>query len=79
MATTVYCHLLVADSSIDPNALKDIVSGYIDGLMQINIRSQLDQCGNVIPNAEITFLRALDGFKECNDFWMPLSNKAAKI
>lgn len=37
LVSTVYCHLLVADSSIDPNALKDIVAGYIDGLMQIHI------------------------------------------
>ena len=78
--TTQANHLLVfAAAFFPPEAIGDVIAGYVDGLFGIQVKGQLDQCHNIVSDAELDIIHAVDGLKECSNFFMPLTNKIAKI
>ena len=53
--------------------------GYVDAVMSIDLQGQMDQCANVVPEAQNTISSALDEMDKTSDFWMPLDQKIQKI
>ena len=70
-------HLRVWASANDlpPNAIPDIITGYVDGLLKISSKGQMEHCEYFIHHAEESFNVAVDYFYQANDFWAPIPKK----
>ena len=65
--------------AVNQDQFVDLIAGYIDGLIGVDIRSQREECSDTFGNAQNNFIDAIDGFKKAGNFWMPITNKIATI
>ena len=53
----------------------DIVTGYIDGLLQVNLKASQHKCDYYKRHAKKSFETALDDWDRANDFWLSWNKK----
>ena len=77
LASTSATHLevLAGAGDLPPSAIPDIITGYMDGLLGVSLKGQVDNCDYFITHAQKTFEDAVDLFYQANDFWMPIPTK----
>ena len=63
---------------LSPDNFQDMIAGYVDGLMGIQIRGQLDKCHDVTYHAQLTFSKSVDNLRDAITNWLePFTNKVA--
>ena len=60
---------------LQPDQLLDIVTGYIDGLLQVNLKQSQHNCDYYKRHAKKSFELALDDWDRANDFWLSWNKK----
>ena len=63
------------DLSLSVIQTEDFVEGYIDGLMNIYIKGQLEDCQEWIPDIKEHLQTAVDDLDRCNDKWISFKEK----
>ena len=53
----------------------DFVEGYLDGLMNIYIKGQLQECQVFVPDIKDHLQTAVDDLDRCNDKWISFKEK----
>ena len=79
-ALDAHHHIIVLAGALilSPEAFKDMIAGYLDGLLNIGVRGQLDQCNGVTAHAQSNFSKSVDKLREViTNWWEPFTNKIA--
>jgi hypothetical protein len=67
------------DINLSLDDATQIYLGYVDGLMGIDLKGQIDKCEGVVPKAKNTFDQAIDKIERTTDFWMPFNKKIQNV
>ena len=70
-----HLEVMAGAANLPPNAIPDIITGYMDGLLGVSLKGQLDHCDYFITHAKETFEEAIDLIYQCEDFWLPITKK----
>ena len=55
--------------------IQDFIEGYIDGLIQVQLNNDLNECDQVIPDMEDHVNTAIDDLDRWNDKWISFKEK----